>query len=249
MKTIDFSYFIERYISGEMDATEKRWFEKELDGNESLRKEVALRRKADQHMLKPDIISLRNKLADLEKSRKEKAISDARRRPNAMRFAAVFTGLVLIGSLFLLRPSHMSNSELLSEFMQPITIETTGRSGNTDAALQNFSRAAEYFNSNDYVNAGRYFSLVLQEDPERLDAHLYKGISELKTNLYKEAKSEFTFISNKGRSLYKDNAKFHLALCFIATNDIEAARGELREIANNKSNQFRKEARKLLRRL
>ena len=33
MKTIDFSYFIERYNAGEMNDDEKQWFRKELEGN------------------------------------------------------------------------------------------------------------------------------------------------------------------------------------------------------------------------
>ena len=37
MKTIDFSYFIERYNAGEMSESEKQWFLKELEGNEKLR--------------------------------------------------------------------------------------------------------------------------------------------------------------------------------------------------------------------
>ncbi len=47
MKTIDFSYFIERYNAGEMDEAEKQWFRKELRDNEKLRNEVELRSKTD----------------------------------------------------------------------------------------------------------------------------------------------------------------------------------------------------------
>jgi len=38
MKTIDFSYFIERYNANEMSDAERTWFRKELDGNDQLRK-------------------------------------------------------------------------------------------------------------------------------------------------------------------------------------------------------------------
>jgi hypothetical protein len=38
MKTIDFSYFIERYNAGEMSSDEEQWFNKELIGNDMLRK-------------------------------------------------------------------------------------------------------------------------------------------------------------------------------------------------------------------
>ena len=34
MKTIDFSYFIERYNAGEMDDAEKEWFRNELNNKD-----------------------------------------------------------------------------------------------------------------------------------------------------------------------------------------------------------------------
>ena len=69
MKTIDYSYFIEKYIAGEMEQTEKIWFEKELEGNESLQKDLLLRRKADVILERHDIVSLRNKLVSIEKAK------------------------------------------------------------------------------------------------------------------------------------------------------------------------------------
>ena len=71
MKTIDFSYFIERYNAGEMDEAEKEWFRKELEGNEKLRREVELRSRTDMILKDRDIMNLRNKLNAIEKQRKE----------------------------------------------------------------------------------------------------------------------------------------------------------------------------------
>jgi len=56
MKTIDFSYFIERYNAGEMDDAEKQWFTKELNDNEKLRKEVELRRTTDTILKNQDLM-------------------------------------------------------------------------------------------------------------------------------------------------------------------------------------------------
>jgi len=62
MKTTDFSYFIEKYIAGEMDEVEKEWFTSELSGNEKLRKEVELRKKTDSIIRDKEIIDLRSNL-------------------------------------------------------------------------------------------------------------------------------------------------------------------------------------------
>jgi len=67
MKTIDFSYYIERFIAGEMSDTEKQWFLKELEANENLRHEVNLRKQTDEILKKKDVMTLRNKLSEIEK--------------------------------------------------------------------------------------------------------------------------------------------------------------------------------------
>jgi hypothetical protein len=69
MKTIDFSYFIERFIAGEMDEAEKQWFRNEMDGNEKLRKEVEIRRKTEAILKNQDLLNLRIKLNSIEKKR------------------------------------------------------------------------------------------------------------------------------------------------------------------------------------
>ena len=45
MKTIDFSYFIERYNAGEMSDAEKEWFQKELKGMRIFGKKLFSERK------------------------------------------------------------------------------------------------------------------------------------------------------------------------------------------------------------
>src|ERR1035437_3840800 len=61
MKTIDFSYFIERYNAGEMSEAEKQWFQKELEGNDKLRNEVHLRKRTDEILKNQNVISLRDR--------------------------------------------------------------------------------------------------------------------------------------------------------------------------------------------
>jgi hypothetical protein len=70
MKTIDYPYFIERFNAGEMSTSEKQWFLKEIEGNDNLRKEVELRRQTDAILRNQNVMSLRNKLADIESQRK-----------------------------------------------------------------------------------------------------------------------------------------------------------------------------------
>src|SRR5659263_6867 len=102
MKTVDFSYFIERYNAGEMSETEKQWFQKELDGNEMLRNEVNLRKRTDEVLKNQNVMSLRNKLSEIEKTRKEVKIPVKNsNNPAYIKYAAVVAVLVLIGSIIM----------------------------------------------------------------------------------------------------------------------------------------------------
>ena len=60
MKSIDFSYYIERYNAGEMSDAERLWFQKELKGNETLLAEVNHRKNTDEVLKNQNIILLRN---------------------------------------------------------------------------------------------------------------------------------------------------------------------------------------------
>jgi hypothetical protein len=94
MKTMDFSYFIERYNTGEMSDLEKQWFLKELDENVELRNEVKLRKLTDKVLEKQNIITLRTKLSAIEERRKAKIYVRKTVKPVYMKFAAVITGMV-----------------------------------------------------------------------------------------------------------------------------------------------------------
>ncbi len=109
MKTIDFSYFIERYNAGEMDEAEKQWFRKELRDNEKLRNEVELRSKTDMVLKNQDLMNLRNKLNAIEKQRKEPIPVRKSARAVNIKYAAAIAGFILIGSIALLSNRKLSN--------------------------------------------------------------------------------------------------------------------------------------------
>src|SRR5512140_3128610 len=118
MKTIDFSYFIERYNACEMDEAEKLWFQKELDGNEKLRKEVELRKKTDAILKKQDVIGLRSKLTAIEKSRETEVYAKKRLMPGYFKYAAVLALLIAIGGLVIFN-NKQPDSDILEKYYKP----------------------------------------------------------------------------------------------------------------------------------
>ena len=78
MKTVDFSYFSERYLAGEMNEAEKEWFRNELGKNEKLREEIALRQNINSALRNHEVIQLRSKLLSIGK---KKAEEEAAKKP------------------------------------------------------------------------------------------------------------------------------------------------------------------------
>jgi hypothetical protein len=247
MKTIDFSYFIERYNAGEMDQTELKWFEKELTGNDILRKEVLLRKKADQMLLKHDLFSLRNKLAGLEKERKEKLIETNRKRSVAIRYAAMFSGLVLIGSLLVIPGRNQSSGALYNKYYSTYEYPGPSRAQQSTADDQ-FSTALRYYAENNYTRAGIIFNDYLKNNSDNMQATLLYGISEMENNNFQVAKTSFNKIIKERYNLYTDHAKWYLALCYVATGEKAEAKQELLAIKKS-DNIYRYKAIKMLRSL
>jgi hypothetical protein len=247
MKTIDFSYFIERYNAGEMDQTELNWFEKELTGNDLLRKEILLRRKADQMLVKHDLLSLRNKLAVLEKTRKEKLIETNGKRSVAIRYAAIFAGLVLIGSLLTISIRNQSSETLYNKYYSTYEYPGASRAQQSTADDQ-FSTALRYFADNDYAKAGMLFSDYLKNNSDNMQATLLYGVSEMENKNFADAIASFNIIIKARYNLYTDHAKWYLALCYVATGEITEAKQQLLAIRKT-DNIYRNKANKILKNL
>ncbi len=186
MKTIDFSYFIERYNSGEMNEPEKAWFEKELDNNTDLRKEVELRKRTDKILENQAVINLRNKLAAIESTRAFPGSGRKPLKPVTLRYAAIFAGLILIGSLLIFNRKPLTVDGIFSKFYASYEATASQRSiqaeSNTD-----YTRAVEYYNVHDYRNAAMYFSKVIADDPRNMESTMLFGVSNFEESNYPEA--------------------------------------------------------------
>jgi len=245
MKTIDFSYFIERYIAGEMDPSEKKWFEAELDGNHSLQSELALRKKADAALVRHDIIDLRNKLASIERERKEKVVIAGGKTPR-FRFAAVITALVLIGSLYLVTTGPQSYDSIYKKNFE--VYYQLGHSRSAEAKIPGYNTALELYNRNDFAGSLPFFRDYLKSNPGAMQAELLYGVALMGNNNHKEAKSVLSSIINNSNNLYIDRAQWYRALCYIKTEESEAAVRQLETIINSNSI-YREKAKKLVKKL
>lgn len=247
MKTVDFSYFSERYLAGEMNEAEKEWFRNELGKNEKLREEIALRQNINSALKNHDIIQLRNKLSAISKKKAEEEAAKKPRKNKAFTRAAIFTGLILCGSLALLNTRNLTTEEVFERYYKTYDVTTPLRSVN-DAGNSDYSTALEYFNIRDYRNAAYYFSKVLSNDPRHMESVMMTGISKFEEENYPEASASFTKVIDDRENLFFEDAQWYLALCYLKTGEKGKAVSSLSAIKQSESI-YSRNARKILRNL
>jgi tetratricopeptide (TPR) repeat protein len=234
MKTSDFSYFIERYNAGEMNKEEIIWFRKELEGNEKLRDEVALRKKTDMVLKNHNVIKLRNKLSEIEKQRVVAVPVKNRRKYLPLKYAAMVAGLVLAGSIYVYNTRNLSTQEILERYYTSYEVTSASRSQQT-IVNSDYSTALEYYNIHDFRNAALYFSKVLESDPKFMESTMLNGVSNFEEKKYPEAEQSFSKVINNNDNLYLEDAQWYLALCYLNTNEKEKAENQLAMIKRSES--------------
>lgn len=247
MKEIDFSYFIEKFIAGEMDENEEQWFRKEMTGNRKLRQEVEMRQKTEAFLKKQDVMNLREKLSSITKERQINNSTSRRTLPYFIRYAAAIAVLLVIGGIAFLPGRWSGAEEIADRFYRPYDPATSIRS-ETDTSGYNYNLALEYYKVHDYKNAIIHFSKALYERPYDMHSELLNGISNFEINNYQAAKESFFIVINDNQSLFIDHAQWYLALCYIKTHEITLAAVQLALIEKSNSI-YRKFARKILKRI
>jgi TolA-binding protein len=246
MKTIDFSYFIERYNAGEMSDSGRKWFEKELDCNDKLRNEVILRKRTDEILKNQNVISLRNKLSSIENQRKES--STLAKNPKKIRYirsAAVIAGLILIGSIALFTGKSLNNETIMKKYYKVYEPPASQRSATTGTDTD-FTLALEFYNKRDYERAAALFNKVLGNKPNDMEVVLLNGVSNFEEKKYPEAKQSFGKVIDDKNNLYIDQAQWYLALCYINTNETDKAK-QLFKVIVKEGSIYKDNARKIIR--
>jgi len=247
MKTIDFSYFIERYNAGEMNDAEKQWFLKELDGNDKLRDEVELRAKADKVLVNHPSLMLRNKLFEIERQRAEAVIPKNSGKNSAIRYAAMVSVFILLGSLLLYNGRNLQPGEIIEKFKTPYEGISASRS-QENIVNDDYKTALDYYNINDFSTAAVYFSKVLKNDPGDMESVMFFGVSNFEEKNYPIAEKSFAEVVDNNDNLYIEDAQWYLALCYIQTGEKAKAVQQLTSIRNSES-LYRKNAGRVLRRM
>jgi tetratricopeptide (TPR) repeat protein len=247
MKTNDFSYFIERYLANEMGPDEKMWFEKEVDGNVALEKELLLRRKAELIIKSSDIMDLRYKLRSIEKTRADKESSRRIGTRAIINYAAIFTGLLFIGSIVYFSSTNLSKETIYKKYYKTYESVSATRSGVSEVTSL-YSEAIGYYNNKEYQKAAQALEVLLKEDQGNMEYQFQLANSYMGGQKYPEAGSSYLKVIEDNNNLFIEDAKWYLGICYIMTDEMEKAKNQLRIISSSEG-RYQKDAKKLLRRI
>jgi len=248
-RKLKYSQLIERFIAGEMNEDELRWFGKELQTNAELSRELKLDKDLDNILLDEDVVEFRRKLISVfnESKQNEATTKIVRMQPRRWQMvaAAAITILMIAGGAFLLTQQRSYTAERLFSmyYDSDRTIELT-RSGNA-----NIVEAILKFQQKDFQGASLLFAEILDKDSSNIAVWFYNGISYIETNRIDDAVKAFRYIIDDKNNLYVEHAEWYLGLCYLKNEQIDFAVEQFRKIADDQKNYHNKEANKLLEKL
>ena len=245
MKELNFPNLIESYLAGEMGDSDKLKFEHKLNGDRDLSNEVKLRRDTDKILENMDVISLRNKLSAIEKSKNNRN-PVLRRVPVYTKYAGIIFGLILIGSVSLYEGKNLNGEQVLDRYYKTYEPLTAQRSGKV-VANTDFKMALEFYNTHEYGKAAVLFSKVVDTNPRDMQSELLVGLSNFEDKKYTEAKKSFVNVINDNNNFFIESAKWYLALCYIKIDEKQKA-VDLLEVIKKENGLYSKDAKKIIRR-
>lgn len=245
---INYSEFIERYLDGEMTGQELIWFEKELDSNEWLQKEMNLRKKVNQAILDENSMKYRDKLEDAYAAYMNGGdISPTRKRKFIVAGSVIISVLAAVILVLNLTGKQYTNEQLFNRYYKAYEPNMTFRSGD-NGMDGDLVQAMQFYENKNYTEALKLFESILQNDPSRVGINFYSGVSRMEIKEFELAGKSFGKVINDRYNMYIEQAEWYLSLCYIVTEQDDKAIHLLEKIIDD-NGYYQKEARKILKKL
>ena len=247
MEKIEFNRFIERYLEGKMQPSEKLWFEKELEGNLWLRKELELRRKTDSLASNTGAINLREKLMQAETRHRTRKPIERVARKVPVNYAATILGLLIIGSLIIFSSNRLDIAKVEDSALAAYDFSTESRA-TSKAEPQELLPAIDLYNAGMFAEALMEFNAIPVESPNFAQSTLMAGMTSMQLEDYQKAIESFKKVIDHADNLYTEDASYYLGLSYYRIDEFDKARHVFEGIINS-DNRFKKEAKKILRKI
>lgn len=242
---------IEQYLNKQLSGATLEAFEAKLNSDADFKKEVGTQaflhrgvnkfgedemraklKKIRAEVLKPE--APKTKVVPLVKKNKTRLI---------LRWSmAAAIALAIGASIYLVSTyQNVSSMDLYASYYQPYAEEINVR--NADAtSLAN--QASQLYKDKKYELALPLFMDILKTEPDNAEIQIVTGICQLELNRFENANQTFSNVSNP---LFKDQARWYLAMNFLKQSDMDNAKTVLESIEQRDYNYAK--AQKILNRL
>jgi hypothetical protein len=223
---------LERYLDGDMDASEREAFERRIEDETDLAAALEERRLLHHFLsIKTERDALKAQLPKLSeeffKDKPQAVVRPLGGRRLLLRVAAAAALIALL--LLLWQPWQVASPERLAErFIAPAPLEIGTERGSDDAS---FAEAETLYNTKQYAQAIPQLEAYLASETGRLDnnARLALGIAHLQTGQYETADGIFHQLAQSSWNR-KEEGYWWLALSALKRADVAAAKGYLSNI-------------------
>ncbi len=255
---------IEAYISNSMSKEEMYSFEKQLENDAELKKEVELAKELN-HFLKGDVI---NKHSDTELSKKintflgseeagnleskllkvKNEYKSAQVKPKNKKYllAAATIAFLLISSVSYFFMNQNTTEKLFAQYYSVNDLPSVIKRGNNQ---DQFTEGVLKFKTLDYKEALKLFDSYKNTDNDlNPSVYLYAGIANMELELYNKALLEFDKMV-RSNSIDRSKGLWFKALLYLKKQDEVNAKITLGKIAENSKNFKFKETEEILKKL
>lgn len=248
---IDYDYYIQRYLDGEMQNDEKFWFNRELEDDVELQYLFDLYQAVDATLKDTEVIEFREQLMEVEQDYFDRGQQLEKVRPvKIYKFGLIAaTVMLLIGvGWFLMRQFQpYDKEEIYAEYYEPYQVTMRVRSADTEIEKM-LAEALNKYEAGDYASALPVFEYVLSQDSTKIGVHLYSGISNMEIYEYEDAEESFDKIIEHQNNLFIEQAEWYLGFCYLMTDNEDKAIEQFSEISESTSF-YRKPAGEIVRKL
>ncbi len=244
------------YLEGKMSEKELKEFREDMKRDPELLQELDLHRSLEDIIVSGDEERFRKKLDEAYKEYKIEASRDGvpehfSYRTKVFRYipAALASVILLAAVLYFTAFGKKSNQFLFDKYFVGYNNELTIREQSEAAQSRSETdRGVKFYMQSNYSEAARFFAAYLNEHPENLTAHFYKGLCNIYLNEFEDAIKTFEYMLTQPYSYYQEYAKWYIALCYIKINKNDTARLVLEDIAAD-TGFFSEKEKKVLRKL
>lgn len=226
MKTTNNADYVESYLEGKLKDGDLWEFKHRVEKESALAQELQFQQEINETLSDNHKMQIRRNLHKAYMRTSYVYSFASKWKLQAVAAAIVIMMLVGGGLMFnYLQSSSPSNMALYEQYFDVDNDMFTVRAGTVN--LNNsIAEGMTAFNENDYFQA----IMLFNEHSNNMAANLYSGFSFMKLSDYENAKYKFNLILNDNNSLFIDQAEFNLALCFVATSNLEKAKQMLKVI-------------------